>query len=132
MTLGDMIVVIEAFLRPAEADQATRLAERLVDFYQDILAGLPLPAHRPQGWSDRIEEFRQRFARARMAAPQAPSQATAETAKRVFELLPIHPSLRRQDFDIIANDLSFNMVACWQNMERRIDRAAIIALLARA
>src|SRR6266850_8348030 len=51
--LGDLLILVEGSLRPhVPAEQQARLIEALNGLYSAVLAALPLPAHRAQGWDD--------------------------------------------------------------------------------
>ncbi|MBP7063764.1 hypothetical protein [Ferrovibrio sp.] len=129
LTLADTLIVAEGCLRPGDAGQRAAVAEGLRLLYADIL-NEAVPAHRPQGWADRIAEFDQRFALSSQAAPQPPEQVIRATASTIHELAPIHTKLKRNDLEVIAGDLGFNMVALRTSMGKRFQLADLAAALA--
>src|SRR6266545_5847141 len=56
--LGDLVIVTEGYLRPhAAVEHHARLREALLAMYSAVLAPMPVPAHRPDGWGDAIAAF---------------------------------------------------------------------------
>lgn len=123
--LADGLRVAEAFLRPAAGDAAEAVAERLLDFYRLSLSVEP----RPQGgeWAPAVEELRGALARARLARPLPAYEIAVATGNRVFDLLPIHKSLRREDREVVVNQIRFGLTSLQQELDRRGDRPAIVA-----
>lgn len=128
--LADILLVLEAFLRPVAGADADRVADRLTAWYPEILALDPPPAHRPQGWADAIARFEARMRAARAVPPRGPAAIAEQSGRLLYESLPIHTSYRRFDQEMVVASVSFRMVSMWQEMERRIDRAAVCADLA--
>jgi hypothetical protein len=56
--LGDLLLIAEGQLRAhAAAEQRALLHEALFDLYSAVLAPLPTPAHRPDGWDDAMATY---------------------------------------------------------------------------
>jgi hypothetical protein len=66
----------------------------------------PVPAHRT-GWSDAAEAIERHLVRALLAAPHPVHLLGIESATAIFELLPIHADLRRQDRTMFQNTVRF-------------------------
>lgn len=128
LALADTVLLVESHLRPAEPGARTSQAAALARLYADIL-NEAVPQHRPQGWGDRIEAFERRFALACQAPPQPPEHLIRDTAATIFELAPIHTKLKRNDMEVIAGDLGFNIVALHASMQKRFRRAELAAAL---
>ncbi|MGE0747551.1 MAG: hypothetical protein AB7K86_19990 [Rhodospirillales bacterium] len=128
--LADILIVLEAFLRPSAGSDAAAIADRLAAWYPEILALDPPPAHRPQGWADAIARFDARMGAARAAPPRGPAAIAEVSGRLLYEALPIHTSYRRFDQEMVVASVCFRMVSMWQEMERRVDRAAVCADLA--
>ncbi|MCW0234810.1 MAG: hypothetical protein OJJ21_14515 [Ferrovibrio sp.] len=126
-TLGDMLIMIEGWLRPGAEPARQRLADSLVAFYPAIL-GEHVPSHR-QDWADSIAAFERRFALARASEPAAPEQVVTETAKLIHELVPIADRLKRNDREVINGDLRLHMLAAHSSMMKRFRRDALVAAL---
>lgn len=126
-TLGDILIVAEAWLRPAESETRRRLADSLAALYTTILNEY-VPGHR-QDWTDSIAAFDSRFALARTGEPRPPEQIVTGSAKLIHELVPIADRLKRNDLEIIRGDLRLHMLAAHASMLKRFRRDALVAAL---
>jgi hypothetical protein len=126
-TLGDMLVLIEGWLRPGAEPARHKLADSLAAFYPAIL-GQHVPPHR-QDWADSLAAFERRFALARASEPAAPEQVVTESAKLIHELVPIADRLKRNDREVINGDLRMHMLAAHSAMLKRFRRDALVAAL---
>jgi hypothetical protein len=125
--LGDLLVVAEGYLRPhAAADQHARLCRALAALYTAILGSLPAPEHRAHGWSDAIEDFTARLKTASAAGPQHALDVADHSARRLFDTLPIHSSMRALDEEVVFGAVRFRMVAISQEMQRRVAAADVV------
>jgi hypothetical protein len=129
LVLADMIVLTEGRLRHHSPDRHLAVAEALTRLYQQILSSHPLPAHRAGGWGDRVEELSQRLARAQLAAPAQTGTIAGVSGRAVFDLLPIHPTLRGHDRLMIFNHIRFGMLTFAERFDRRVDTARAAASL---
>jgi hypothetical protein len=129
LVLADMTVFAEGRLRAHSSAPALELADALAAFYEQILNSHPIPAHR-QDWQDRTEALRQRLARAQLAAPARTDEIAGVSGRAIFDLLPIHPTLRGHDRLMIFNHIRFGMLTFAERFDRRVDaRAAAASLL---
>lgn len=128
--LADAIRVTEAYLRPAAGEHAATVAERLVAFHARCLA----VEARPNGgdWGEAVEELRHDLALAQMAQPRMAHDIGSTSGNIVFDLLPIHKSLRREDREVVVNQIRFGLASLRQEIERRGDPAALVADYLRA
>lgn len=119
--LGDLLIITEGYLRPhIAAEQRPRLCEALSALYSAVLAPLPAPLHRVHGWSDAIETCTFRLNAASLAKPQQALDVADHSAKRLFDTLPIHVSMRALDEEVVYGAVRFRMVAVSQEMQRRV------------
>jgi len=125
--LGDLFILSEGYLRPhVAAEQHPRLCEALVGLHAAALAVLPAPAHRTDGWGEASASFALRFKTTSFGRPQQALDVADHSAKRLFETLPIHISMRELDEEVVYGAVRFRMIAVSQEMQRRL-RAADIA-----
>ena len=89
-------------------------------FTRTLSAALPAPAHRPEGWGDPSASFVLRFKTASLGKPQQALDVADHSAKRLFETLPIHASMRALDKEVVYGAVRFRMIAVSQEMQRRI------------
>jgi hypothetical protein len=126
--LGGLVILAEGCLRPhAGPERLARLREALAELYSGILARAPLPAHRPQGWSDAAASFAERFAAAARGEPRPAVQVADHSAKRLFDTLPIHASMRALDEEVVYGAVRFRMIAVNQELQRRAAAPALVA-----
>ena len=126
--LADLAVIAEGWLRPhAGGGNDSPLADRLVADFATTLAGHPVPQHRPEGWGGEIEALRQRLAAARLAAPKPVHEVGRTAGGRIFEILPIHPTLRLHDRELITNNIRFNLCRSFEDMEAGVDPLPVAA-----
>lgn len=130
VVLGDLFILTEGRLRPhAAAAQRAALAEALLRLHSDTLSALPAPSHRPQGWGDALIPFRERLAAAGKAEPQATVALADHSARRLFETLPIHSSMRELDEEVVYGAVRFRMIAVSQELQRRLAAAEVVRQL---
>jgi hypothetical protein len=87
----------------------------------------PVPAHRTS-WDDAAESIGRHLARVLLAAPHPVHLLGLESAKAIFELLPIHADLRRQDRIMFQNTVRFAICRVFDET-RRFDLPALEAVL---
>lgn len=127
-TLGDMLLLVEGWMRPADPAARKKLADSLAALYPAIL-NEAVPEHRTD-WTDSIAAFERRFALARDAEPAAPELLVTESARLIHELVPIADRLKRNDLEVIAGDLRLHMLAAQASMLKRFRRETLVAALA--
>lgn len=128
--LGDLTVLAEFRLRPhARPEQQSRLRNTLLQLHSGVLASMPAPAHRPRGWDDVLASFAARFEKACGAQPQPTVALADHSAKRLFETLPIHASMRELDEEVVYGAVRFRMIAVNQELERRLAAADVVRAL---
>lgn len=119
--LGDLLIVAEGNLRPhAESEQRTKLLEALQGLHSAILTAMPAPIHRTQGWDEAIASFAERLKTVSLAEPQSALDVADHSAKRLFDTLPIHLSMRALDEEVVYGAVRFRLIAVSQEMRRRI------------
>jgi hypothetical protein len=128
--LGDLLLIVEGHLRAhAAAEQRALLHEALFDLYSAVLAPLPAPTHRPDGWGDAIATFTARLKTAGLGEPKRALDVADHSAKRLFDTLPIHISMRDLDEEVVYGAVRFRMVAVSQEMQRRVKAADVVERL---
>jgi hypothetical protein len=128
--LGDLLIITEGHLRAhAAAEQRSRLHEALLAMYSAVLARLPVPTHRPEGWSDATGAFNSRLKAAGLGEPKHALDVADHSAKRLFDTLPIHISMRQLDQEIVYGAVRFRMIAVSQEMQRRLRASDLVESL---
>jgi len=125
--LGDLLIIAEGSLRRhVTAAKQPRLSEALVELYSAVLAAMPAPVHRPHGWGDAIASFTSRLKEASRREPQQALDVADHSARRLFDTLPIHISMRALDEEVVYGAVRFRMIAVSQEMQRRFVAADLI------
>jgi hypothetical protein len=118
--LADQVVVTEGSLRASAGDAAPRLAAALTAVFTAILDSSPAPDAVRADWERLPEELTARLARAQMGPVRNPGEVAKTSAARVFDLLPIHPSVRVNDREMVVNSVRFGMVAFSETLARNV------------
>lgn len=127
VVLGDLLIIVEGGLRPhAAAEQQPRLSEALISLFSAILASMPAPAHRVHGWDDVIASFTSRLRAVSRGRPQRAMDVADHSAKRLFDTLPIHASMRKLDEEVVYGAVRFRMIAVSQEMHQRVVTADLV------
>jgi hypothetical protein len=88
----------------------------------------PVPGHRTS-WTDAADAIERHLARALMAEPRPVHLLGLHSADMIFDLLPIHADLRRQDREMFQNSVRFAICRAFEEMTRRFDVPALEASL---
>ena len=128
VVLGDLVLVAEGHLRPhVGAGEKARLCDSLIALYSATVAAFPPPAHRAGGWDDVVGAFTLRMQAASGSDPKQALDVADHSARRLFETLPIHISMRDMDEEVVYGAVRFRMVAVSQEMQRRFKPAELAA-----
>lgn len=125
--LEDVTAAAQSYLRAAEAGSGDAVDAALGALYRRLLEADPL---RPDGAADEeahTGSLRRRLTRGRLAEPVPPAEAGRVSGPKVFASLPIHPRLRREDEEAHANLIRFGLASFGEELERRLDGAAVVA-----
>ena len=124
--LGDLLIVAEGKLRPhVPPERHPRLCEALAALYPAILATLPPPPHRADGWAEAVATFAPRFRKAVLGPPQQALDVADHSARRLFDTLPIHISMRELDEEVVYGAVRFRMIAVSQELQGRLRGAEL-------
>lgn len=126
--LADQIVVTEMFLRRHAENREPALAAALAALYEDILRGYAeVPTEQRVHWDELIAEMAPRLARLQLGPPHAPNEIAKTAGGRVYDLLPVHKSLRGLDREMMVNAIRFGMVGFHSKLEESVaDPAALV------
>lgn len=125
--LGDVGEVALIFLRSCGAEDA-RLAQAVADCLGLALRRQAAPPPRAS-WEEVLAGHAARLHRAMLAPPRPVREVGRTSAKRVFEVLPIHTDLKAHDREMVTNNIRFLLCGVYAEMERRLDGAALAQAL---
>lgn len=130
IVLGDLLIVVEGHLRlHVPAEQHGRVIDALNGLHASVLASLPALAHRAQGWDDVLASSTTRLREASRGKPRQALDVADHSAKRLFDTLPIHISMRELDEEPVYGSVRFRMIAVSQEMQRRLRGAELVSEL---
>jgi hypothetical protein len=93
----------------------------------------PVPEGFPADfWETTRTKVAERLKRASLAPPRLVKDIPKDTARAFFDNLPIHPELRKNDFDLIRNTLAVNLCRASDDLSQRLDKPALLTSLAAA
>jgi hypothetical protein len=126
----DVTEVVEGVLRPHALGPLTSLADGLVRIGERTFARYGLPEGAPEDFWDRaVERLEKRLALAQLHAPRPVRDIPKTEIDAILASLPIHPSLRGEDFELLQNNLRINLVRIYEDFLARADRARLGAEL---
>lgn len=121
--MSDMCVVAEGKLRPAAADPSA-LAAALADLAGEALESFGRPAWL-SGWGEVRDGIGRRLAVAALSPPEPAHAVARASAEIVYDVLPMHPTVRLHDRELVTNNLRFALARSASNMEERFDPPAV-------
>jgi hypothetical protein len=124
--LGDLFIIAEGQVRDEiRPELRDRLCDALIELHRRVLAETLLPVHRQDGWDDVMGAFTLRMQAASRGQPQRALDVADHSAKRLFDTLPIHFSMRELDEEVVYGAVRFRMISVSQEMQRRMDAPAL-------
>lgn len=128
VVLADQIVVVEGFLRPHGKGDDAEVGAALVAMYEEILQSYgEVPPEQRAGWDDLMAEMPARMARVQLGPPHGPADTARTAGNRVYDLLPIHKSLRGYDREMMVNAVRFGMVGFHSKLQETVRDPATLA-----
>ncbi len=125
--LGDLVAVVESHLRTAAGPRSGALPAALARLFQECLARFDVPMTDPP---ERLaRDLEQRLAQLQLAAPKSSADVALTCGNAVFDLLPIHPRLRKDDREPVVEGVRFFFMSRCQRLGERLDKAALVAAL---
>lgn len=128
IALANVVEMVEGALRPTARDAETELLERLVAIAEAVIHRYPVPeGESADFWVTRIAWLRERLAGIQLTPPKPVKDIPLDTARRMFDLMPIHRSLRGEDFVVVRNHLRSNLCRMSEEFGQRVDKEPLVA-----
>lgn len=125
--VGNITEMLDAALRPACAEKDDILNEALTRCARHVLQRYPVPGgEREDFWMREIAIVGERMGKVGMRPPKAVKDIPIPTAKRIFDLLPIHAELRGHDYELIKNNLRINLCRSYEIFQERARRDELV------
>lgn len=125
--VGNIAEMVDAALRPACGDNAPILNAALTRCARHVLQRYPVPEGEAEDfWTREITVLEERMGKVAMRPPKPVKDIPIPTAKRIFDLLPIHAELRGHDYELIKNNLRINLCRSYEIFEERARRDELV------
>jgi hypothetical protein len=124
--LGDLVCIVEAFLRkaaPVDANERAVLFQRL---FSEALAVRPIPREHLDDARLAMERFPTELGRRLLAEPQRSDRIALSGGNFLFDHLPVHESARQSHKLPVVNAVRFAMVGFRDGLERKIANPAAL------
>ena len=132
VAVQDLILILEAELRPGLPADPEARARGLRRLYADVLAAEQVPQHRAaEGWADLIAEFDTRMPLFLSTPPRPPDRIASATADRLLAHAPIDPDVREADREMVTNNTAMRFIDYQSRMRQRLDYPAFAVELSR-
>ena len=117
-SLAMVAEALAAGLRNMDISDTDSINVMLQAMAEDIVSAYPVPAGGSADfWQMALLDLERDLLRADMAAPHAIHLIPKARAREIFENLPVHPSVRKHDFDMFRNTLSFHLTEIGAEIE---------------
>ncbi len=84
----------------------------------EIVSAYPVPAEGSADfWQIALLDLERDLLKAGLAAPHAIHVIPKARSREIFENLPVHPSVRKHDYDMFRNTLSFHLTEIGAEIE---------------
>jgi hypothetical protein len=100
----------------------------LIEAARAALLRHPVPAHR-SSWAEAAAEIERHLALILLAEPRPVHLMGFKASDVIFDILPIHADLRREDREMFRNSLRFALCRAFEETTRRLDVPALEASL---
>lgn len=125
--LGDLVAVVESHLRGAAGARSGALPAALARLYRECLGRFDIAM--PDDPVRLARALEQRLAQLQIAAPKSSADVALTCGNAVFDLLPIHPRLRKDDREPVVEGVRFFFMSRCQRLDERLDKPALLAAL---
>jgi hypothetical protein len=128
IALADIVEMVEGTLRPPARGREAELLDRLIAMAEAVIHRYPVPADEPSDfWVTQTVWLRGRLADIQLSSPKAVKDIPLGTARRMFDLMPIHKSLRGEDFVVVRNHLRSNLCRMSEEFGQRVEIDPLLA-----
>ena len=119
--LDDIVVMLEALLRPHCENRLEELANALVVLESDVIKKHTIPIIPEGGWSEHLHELKSRIGFLQEGPPHSTREIAKVSGEKVFKVLPIHSRLSHYDQELVVNSVRFLMMGVHGKILEQID-----------
>ena len=122
--LGDVAELVLILMRRQSPADPQGYLPGIAEAARAALLRHPVPRHRAS-WDEAGAAIEQHLAQSLLGAPRAVHLAGFGSADAIFDQLPIHPDLRREDREMFRNSVRFGLCGVFDEATRRLDVPAL-------
>ena len=124
-SLSMVAEALAARLRIMDISDTDTINVMLQSMAEDIVSAYPVPeGESADFWQMALLDLERDLLRAGLAAPHAIHLIPKARSREIFENLPVHPSVRKHDFDMFQNTLSFHLTEIGAEIEEGLNADA--------
>jgi hypothetical protein len=117
-TLSMVAEALAARLRNLDIGDTDSINVMLQSLAEEIVSAYPVPeGESADFWQMKLLDLERDLLRAGLAAPHSIHLIPKARSREIFENLPVHPSVRKHDFDMFRNTLSFHLTEIGAEIE---------------
>ena len=129
--LSMVVEALAARLRNLDISDTDSINVMLQSMAREIVSAYPVPAEGSADfWQIALLDLERDLLRAGMAAPHAIHIIPKARSREIFENLPVHSSVRKHDFDMFRNTLSFHLTEIGAEIEEGLSAESARKILA--
>lgn len=129
-TLSMVAEALAARLRIMDISDTDTINVMLQSVAEAIVSTYPVPeGESADFWQMTLLDLERDLLRAGLAAPHAIHVIPKARSREIFENLPVHPSVRKHDFDMFQNTLSFHLTEIGAEIEEGLSADAARKIL---
>ncbi len=129
-TLSMVAEALAARLRIMDISDTDTINVMLQSVAENIVSTYPVPeGESADFWQMTLLDLERDLLRAGLAAPHAIHAIPKARSREIFENLPVHPSVRKHDFDMFQNTLSFHLTEIGAEIEEGLSADAARKIL---
>lgn len=127
--MDDIVVTLEAMLRPHCNNRLEELANALVVLESDLIKKHDIPILPEGGWSEHLHALKSRIGFMQEGEPHPVQEIAKVGGEKLYQSLPIHGRLRHHDHELVINSVRFLMMGVHGKMIEQIDPVQMAAVL---
>jgi hypothetical protein len=123
--------MVEGMLRNEELAKTVVLYHQsIAAIAREIVTAFPVPdGFSAKFWDEALSALDHDLGLAGLGPPKQVHEIPLHRAREIFDVLPVHTSLRRHDFTMFANTLRFHLTEIATEFGERADKPALAAAL---
>ena len=118
----------DGYLREAAGLRQRELPAALTDMAEEIFARYDVPTgHEADFWAKALDLVRGHLAGTQAGSPRPVRDMPDPMARKIYEALPLHQDVIKNDYDYIFNFMRMNLLRAREDLENRADAGAVAA-----